>query len=577
MSCGDRCIGDATRRLHTGCRALTLGVVLLLGVQSSRAFQAPQADRVSDTVHNLSSTGPGQTRSDEVNAVCRFCHVAHGGSDMGLLFNKPDTDAVFTPYSSPTLRSQPGTPFGISRMCLACHDGTIALGDLLSDDQVWSFPPGREYLEPGFGGIEPMLRDDHPVSFRYEDALTGGNDEIRDPAALPPELHLEAGEFVGCATCHDAHDNILGSFLRRPADDAALCLDCHAPHGWDLATHQQAVRPAAWKPAASTSASSRMPVQTERSACLACHAVHFAPTHVPLLAGPAEEAGCYACHASTGPATEVESDFLQPFRHPVELTAGTHTGNEDPFAMPRHVECADCHNPHAATSIGDPMGTMAELPGIDLLGLPVDPAQTEQEVCYRCHGLEPEPEEALQRQVSGFSIREQLGPLSDSAHPVDRDNRGNSPSLLPEWSSVARIRCVDCHGGSTAQGENARPHGSPHPFVLRRFYQVGGWGSRQIEQDAALCGRCHDLDFIIRDRGPFRRHREHIKGGAIPCSSCHAPHGVPGSLEGHSYLINFDLGAVEPANSGGLFYTHDDAGRATCTLKCHGKNHENRN
>jgi hypothetical protein len=102
----------------------------------------------------------------------------------------------------------------------------------------------------------------------------------------------------------------------------------------------------------------------------------------------------------------------------------------------------------------------------------------------------------------------------------------------------------------------------------------------------ALCGKCHDLSNIMTDAGFAPRpgtqngggHAFHINAG-FSCSVCHTAHGMgaaPGAISGDR-LVNFDINVVGPNNAAGtdhgmIAYTHGQ-GTNTCTLMCHGYNH----
>ncbi|MBZ5523055.1 MAG: cytochrome c3 family protein, partial [Acidobacteriia bacterium] len=82
------------------------------------------------------------------------------------------------------------------------------------------------------------LRNDHPVSIVYETARAA------TPAEFIPQVMAGAKITVGvqalplfgsstnnatveCASCHNAHDNTLGNFLRKANTGSAMCLSCH--------------------------------------------------------------------------------------------------------------------------------------------------------------------------------------------------------------------------------------------------------------------------------------------------------------------------------------------------------------
>ena len=68
--------------------------------------------------------------------ICIFCHTPHGASATdGPLWNHQTSTAIYQTFSSPTLTALGitiGPPNGASRLCLSCHDGTVALGSVSS-------------------------------------------------------------------------------------------------------------------------------------------------------------------------------------------------------------------------------------------------------------------------------------------------------------------------------------------------------------------------------------------------------------------------------------------------------------
>ena len=89
----------------------------------------------------------------------------------------------------------------------------------------------RQRLE-GRGNLGTDLRDDHPISFRFDASLHAANDQLVNPAGVMLPMH---DEMMRCGTCHDPHDNSLQPFLRLPSENGELCIACHDLHGdnWD--------------------------------------------------------------------------------------------------------------------------------------------------------------------------------------------------------------------------------------------------------------------------------------------------------------------------------------------------------
>jgi predicted CXXCH cytochrome family protein len=140
------------------------------------------------------------------------------------------TTQTYTLYSSPTgtLDAAMGQPAGISKLCLSCHDGSVALDAL-------SGMSGSTYIDPGYQvGGSGTLAGEHPVSFTYDDdlAITDGN--LHTPSATPSGLgntiavDMLFDHKVECTSCHDVHDSAgMPGMLRKTADGSILCMTCH--------------------------------------------------------------------------------------------------------------------------------------------------------------------------------------------------------------------------------------------------------------------------------------------------------------------------------------------------------------
>ena len=203
---------------------LILGLVVGMIALGEHFVQA----QISGSAHDFSS----ETWSD--NEICKPCHTPHN-ADMTVpdspLWNHEVTTATFTPYAgSGTLDATDlGQPNGVSRLCLSCHDGTVAL------DSFGATPSSTEFLAPGDTAyLSSDLRNDHPISFTYDDALAGTDGELYLPSTATSGLGgtiaadmLFSGNLE-CASCHDVH-NATGvpRLLLKSNAASALCLTCH--------------------------------------------------------------------------------------------------------------------------------------------------------------------------------------------------------------------------------------------------------------------------------------------------------------------------------------------------------------
>ncbi len=161
--------------------------------------------------------------------ICIICHTPHNSkpnAGAGLIWNHEETTAVFTPYSSNTLKATVGQPDGSSRLCLSCHDGTVPL-------DAFGERSGTEMCGRLVG---TDLRDIHPLSFVYDDALAVAAGHLRLPSSAPStfggtidEDLLRDGKFQ-CASCHEPHNrHNREKFLRKDDRDEqdGLCGICH--------------------------------------------------------------------------------------------------------------------------------------------------------------------------------------------------------------------------------------------------------------------------------------------------------------------------------------------------------------
>src|SRR5829696_8305601 len=112
-------------RNHTNNLLRSLLVISLVGALAGIGFGQ---NSVVNSAHNLSATGPGTIRATNEQQVCIFCHTPHNASPIQPLWNRNVPVAAYIPYASSSLQAQPGQPTGTSKLCLSCHDGTIALG-----------------------------------------------------------------------------------------------------------------------------------------------------------------------------------------------------------------------------------------------------------------------------------------------------------------------------------------------------------------------------------------------------------------------------------------------------------------
>ncbi len=202
-------------------------VVLGLVVLAAGLFMLSPAAKggIVNSEHDFSGESWNTTTE-----ICITCHTPHD-ADMTVadspLWNHEVTAATFTLYSSSTLDATDlGQPDGVSKLCLSCHDGTVALDS-------FGGATGSTMITGG-ALVGTDLSNDHPISFTYDDTLATTDGELFPPSTTNSGLggtinaDLLVGGKLECSSCHDVHDADGNTNLLRIANTAsALCLTCH--------------------------------------------------------------------------------------------------------------------------------------------------------------------------------------------------------------------------------------------------------------------------------------------------------------------------------------------------------------
>ncbi|MDH3973845.1 MAG: hypothetical protein OEV42_06160 [Deltaproteobacteria bacterium] len=180
---------------------------------------------IVNTRHNLSAWSPyvGSASADPSspdfrrNRVCIFCHMPHNAeSTQAPLWGHMSTVSTFVVISTTVGKIQPN---GISRKCLGCHDGTVAVGAVFSVDgdiPVVGSSVSSGYLQPGsIGYIGTDLTTghyNHPVSMNYSSAAYLKEQVDPGKFILPlsdynKKVLLDGEGRVQCHSCHNPHND----------------------------------------------------------------------------------------------------------------------------------------------------------------------------------------------------------------------------------------------------------------------------------------------------------------------------------------------------------------------------------
>ena len=172
--------------------------------------------------------------------ICIACHTPHR-SDTSVtdapLWNHKLSTASYTLYSSPTMDASVTALGGNSKLCLSCHDGTVAVNS-------FGGVTGTTMISAA-NNIGTNLKASHPIGFTYDSALATKDGSLFDPASKQVTIGsgtqtrtgtltatLLFGGKMECDSCHDVHNTFtvggLGSGLVKvDPTGSKICLACH--------------------------------------------------------------------------------------------------------------------------------------------------------------------------------------------------------------------------------------------------------------------------------------------------------------------------------------------------------------
>jgi predicted CXXCH cytochrome family protein len=174
--------------------------------------------------------------------ICKPCHTPHfADMSVGFLWSHEMSTLNYTLYDGTV--TNPGGSDSLdthTRMCLGCHDGSVALDSYHGNS-------GSVYIdEPYKVGGDGNLADDHPIGTAGEYDVAGSPDQFNaatlsgsgfwgfGPGYFPevPLFPFDPGsgeiQIVSCSTCHTPHGVAgVNSLLRKSNAASDLCLTCH--------------------------------------------------------------------------------------------------------------------------------------------------------------------------------------------------------------------------------------------------------------------------------------------------------------------------------------------------------------
>ncbi len=241
-----------------GCILFGSIVVMVLAFASAAVTGEEPGSGIQNTCHDLRSEAVGTVMetADPRERICFYCHTPHSAMTPGEaapnyahypIWSHAASIASFQTYSSGT--DTIGQPGRISRVCLSCHDGSVATS-------IYG------YVSPVAIGTERRMRKSNGIFFKFNDGMNSGRYDNRseliphhhpigfdygevvskDEEIKPAASSLRGSNIYGmtiedllwsgrleCSSCHDVHNTKNeGSRLTWVEDGLSnLCFTCH--------------------------------------------------------------------------------------------------------------------------------------------------------------------------------------------------------------------------------------------------------------------------------------------------------------------------------------------------------------
>jgi len=198
----------------------------IIGLSASMSFAG-----ISGSKHDFGPYGWSK------HEICKPCHTPHAaimkdaaGVDIAApLWNHTLSQATYTLFDNVA-----GDVDQNSKVCLSCHDGTVA---------VDSFGGGAGTQQLTGGLIGTDLSDDHPIgaaAIWWTTTPTYMVDPSLRVGTMPLRPMADGKLAVGCTSCHEPHNRRNTTHMTWFANDVAgttvdgravsgslLCMNCH--------------------------------------------------------------------------------------------------------------------------------------------------------------------------------------------------------------------------------------------------------------------------------------------------------------------------------------------------------------
>lgn len=206
------------------------------------AAQPAVAGQITGSKHDFRTLAWGGGTNGQICIACHANHKADVSVVDAPLWNHTNSTVTYTLYSSATMDAGPlGQPSGLSKLCLSCHDGTVAL-DSFGGATGTNFITNPAYSPKS--NVGTTLNDDHPIGFVFDATLATKDGALVSPTTsgvtIGSGTQTRTGTLAAmllyngkleCSSCHDVHNTFTddggAKLVKISLAGSKLCLTCH--------------------------------------------------------------------------------------------------------------------------------------------------------------------------------------------------------------------------------------------------------------------------------------------------------------------------------------------------------------
>jgi hypothetical protein len=251
----------------------TIAVIGCMSAAGTALAGVAAGTGVNGSLHDMTKVVPGT--ADDMGRVCVYCHTPHhavvkdGSANLPLWNHTITPDNQFTPYTWATPNNSNDGAFDIidplagpSRLCMSCHDGSIAVdehGSAFAQAGGTTIATVNNLDYQGRANLTKDLSNTHPIGFDYNDiaafrnskSINGTGSKVGGEFADGTEIVVST---LGYATGITLNNTVQGQYNqvdraaggKRIADNLyggniMTCATCHEVHNKENATQ------VAWK------------------------------------------------------------------------------------------------------------------------------------------------------------------------------------------------------------------------------------------------------------------------------------------------------------------------------------------